>query len=209
MVDHLVHQPAGQGGFCVDHAAREHHFHGLAFADDLGQALRAAVTRNHAEAHFRKAHPGVGRSDAHVCRHGQFESATEGKPVDGGHHGLAALLDPVKQVALSAPCQVLALGLVEVRKFLDVRAGHKGFLARARQDDDPHIVVVLGGFEGGTQGVNDAAVERVERFGTVNRQGEDSVLQGFQNKGHERGVARSRYRTKLHNATLGILPRTA
>ena len=44
-------------------------------------------------------------------------------------------------------------------------------------------------------GAVDVAVERVERFGTVNRQGEDSVLQGFQNKGHERGVARSRYRS--------------
>ena len=38
LVHDLVHQPAGQGGFRVDHAAGEHHFHGLAFADTLFRA---------------------------------------------------------------------------------------------------------------------------------------------------------------------------
>ena len=161
------------------------------------------------EADLRKSHAGVGRGDAHVGRHGQFQAAAQGESIDGSHHGLAALLDPVKQVALSAARQLLALGLVEVGEFLDVRAGHEGFFSCARQDDDANVWVVLGRFKGGAEGVNDVAVERIEGFRPMDRQGEDAILKGFQNKGHDVGLQIAECESKLRNAPPAFLPRTA
>ena len=209
MVDDLVDKPARECGFRVDHAAGQDHFHRLAFADDLSQTLGAAIPGNHPKAHLRQAHAGVGRGDAHVGRHGQFQAAAKGESVDGRHHRFAALLDPVEQVALTATRQLLALGLVEVGEFFDVRAGHEGLFARASQDDDANFWVVLGRFKGRAEGVDDVAVERIEGFRPMDRQGEDAILEGFQNKGHDVGLQIAECESKLRNAPPAFLPRTA
>ena len=144
------------------------------------KALGPAVAGDHAQAHLGQPHAGVGGGHTHVRRHGQFKSAAEGKPVDGGHHRLAALLHTVEQVSLSAAGQIFALRLVEICEFLDVRPGHEGLLSGAREDDDPDVCVVLSGFDGRGQGVDDLTVEGVERFRPGDGQGENPVFQGFQ-----------------------------
>ena len=119
------------------------------------------------------------------------------------------MLDPVKQVALSAACQLLALGLVEAGEFFDVRAGHEGFFSRACQDNDANLWVVLCRFKGRAEGVDDIAVECIEGFRPMDRQGEDAILEGFQNKGHDVGLQIAECESKLRNAPPAFLPRTA
>ena len=110
---------------------------------------------------------------------------------------------------MSAACQLFALDSVEVGEFFDVSAGHKGFFSRACQDDDANVWVVLGRFKGRAEGVDDVAVERIEGFRPMDRQGEDAILEGFQNKGHDVGLQIAECESKLRNAPPAFLPRTA
>ena len=72
--------------------AAKDHFHGLALAHQLRQALRAAVAGDHAEAHFGQAQLGGVAGHAEVAAHGQFQSTAERETVHRSDHGLVHAL---------------------------------------------------------------------------------------------------------------------
>src|SRR6185436_2833265 len=68
----------------VDHVAGEDEAHGLADADEAGEALRAAAARDEAELDLRLAEARLFRGDPDVARQRELASAAQAEAVDHG-----------------------------------------------------------------------------------------------------------------------------
>ena len=124
-------------------AAGEDHLHRLRFADDAGQALRAARAGDHAELDLGLAELGGVGGEDEIAHHRELASAAERESGDGGDDRLARLRD-----VLPAGDEVAEESLGEglVLHLLDVGAGGERLLG-AGQHDRADGGVGLEGFE--------------------------------------------------------------
>ena len=155
--------------------AGQDHLERLAPTHHAGQPLRSAAARDDAEVHLGEPELGVLRGDADVAGERQLEPAAEGEAADGRDDGLRA------PVHLAAVVEALALlakarGHGRLEELLDVRPRREGALARARDDDGPHVLVLSQVGEDAEQFPAHGIVLGIERGGAVERDRDDVVL---------------------------------
>ena len=151
------------------------------------QPLRAAVAGNESELHLGLAELGVVAGQSHGAGHGEFAAAAERESVDAGDDRLAQVLDGVDD-GLSLMRVGLGRDRRVLRQLADVGAGDEGLLARAGEDDDANVGIVLGRGEGLLDLLHGGHVQRVEHLGPVDGDVGDVVLRfGFNvlEVGHE------------------------
>lgn len=83
----MIAQPQPIRGPARDHAPREDQLLGLAFADELAQAIGPACPGDNAETGFWQADLGDGGEDAEGGREGELEAAAKGDRGYGGYGG--------------------------------------------------------------------------------------------------------------------------
>ena len=107
---------------------------GLGQAAEPGQALGAAGAGNQAQLYLRLPHQDARGRHAEMAGHGQFQSAAQGRPVDGGHHRLGAIFDAVVKFVKGEDLFAEGLDFGGILDFGDVGAGHEIFSGAG--DDD-------------------------------------------------------------------------
>src|SRR5580765_6442217 len=110
--------------FGGNHFSGEAEFMRDAFAAQARQALRAAVTGNDAELHFRLAELGGFAGQANGAGKRELAAAAQGEAVDGADGRLAERFEEMKN-ALAEQRKILAVDWGAQGKFADVRAGNK------------------------------------------------------------------------------------
>ena len=92
-LDHFVEQRRlGEQGD-RQRFARQHHVECALDADQTGQTLRTAGTRQQAELHLRQTDPGGGERDAMVAAHRELETAAERHAFDRSDHRLVEIVE--------------------------------------------------------------------------------------------------------------------
>ena len=156
-LDHLVDHPER---LCLGgrhHRAAHDHIERRRHADQTGQALRAARSRDDAERHLRQPDPGAGRREPHVTAERQLEAAPQRHAVDGGDDRLLGCFEGVDQRG-----QMRGPGGRGLAEFADVGAGAE-HLARPGDNDRAHRPVSGGRLERGLQAGPHGEPETVDR----------------------------------------------
>jgi hypothetical protein len=130
------------------------------------QALGAAAAGQHAELHFGLAEMRMRRGDAERAGQGRFEAAAEGEAIDRGDHRLTQVFDQVEG-RLGGPARRFGLDRRGPGELADVRAGRKGLVAGAGEDDAAYRGIVARILKGGAQVGQSQPVERVEHRRTI------------------------------------------
>ena len=92
-LDHFVEQRRLREQGDRQRLARQHHVECALDADQTGQTLRTARTRQQAELHLRQADPGAGERNAMVAAHRELETAAERHAFDRGDHRLVEIIE--------------------------------------------------------------------------------------------------------------------
>ncbi|MNE41244.1 hypothetical protein D3C80_1353040 [compost metagenome] len=159
----------------IDQAAAQAHFHGLGLAHGAGQALGAAHARQHAEVDFRLAESGVVTGQNEIAHQRQLTAAAQGETVDRRDDRLAAV---GYAVAVAEQVVDVDLRIGQLRHFLDVGTGGKGFF-RTGQDDAADVRVGFEAIEGLVQFADDLRIQRIQRLWTVEGDQANAAV-GFQ-----------------------------
>jgi hypothetical protein len=110
----------------------------------------------------------IGRRDADVTRERELEAATEREAVDSGDDRLPAAVHRLPEVE-AAPLLAEAHGDERLHELADVGAGGERALARARHDDDFHVLVARDAVEATREIATHRLVHGVVDVGTVER----------------------------------------
>ena len=81
--DDFIEKAPLERGFRVDHVPSHNQLASASVANSMRKALSAAKTRNQRQIDLGLAEPRLFARNNQVARHRQFQSSTEGKPVDG------------------------------------------------------------------------------------------------------------------------------
>ena len=127
----------------------------------------------------------MGGGNANVHRQGHGDADADRWAVDGGDHRLSALVDAQRQQAPAIGAEAAFPVRAGVRIKGVASGGEIGpgaeAAAGAGDDDGPHPVVCVGGVEGVDHFRLHFLGEGVELLRTIERQGEDAILQVGQN----------------------------
>ena len=139
-VDQFVHDAGFESIAGRDGIAGGTHFEGFDDAGEAREALRAAGAGDNAKFYFGLADLGAGNGNAVVAGHGEFQSAAEGRAVDGDDDGFPAVFDFQQDRQQACAARLSSAG--EFAEFFNVRAGHEG-AAAADQDRGFHRVIFV------------------------------------------------------------------
>ena len=123
----------------------------------------------------------VGRQH-HVAGQRQADPETRAGPAHGGQHWLAHrahlgndFMNGMDEgLEFTPDYRLVGLGVDRLLEIFYIAAGHE-MLARAGNDDRPHTIIRRGGGDSAGEIANHRVIERVERCGTVERDGGDAV----------------------------------
>jgi hypothetical protein len=163
-LDNAVRQAHAEGFVAAHTAAGEDEVHGVAVADEAGQADGAAVDEGDTPAAAEDAEDRVASGHAHVAPGSQLEPASDRVALDGGDHGLGEqhAARAHRAVTLHAAHAVAGAGgdCLEVGSRAEVAAS-------AREDGDSESLVRLEAAEGGRQGLGGLAIDGIADLGAV------------------------------------------
>jgi hypothetical protein len=111
-----------------------------------------------------------------VAGHGELQSSTQRKTIDGRNERLAGLLNAVKHQGLSAGGQGLAFFGRKRRKLRDVRAGNKGLFSGAGKHHGPNSGMRVQTNYFFVKFLQDRRIQRVQLCGAVDGDHGHAVL---------------------------------
>ncbi|EAU62248.1 hypothetical protein STIAU_6571 [Stigmatella aurantiaca DW4/3-1] len=169
----VQHQPVLLGLGRRHVTAREDELLGAHLPHQPREPLRAAEARDDAECHLGHPQLCLLRGVDEIARQGQLAAPAEREAIHRRDGGAAQVLqhahDPLAQGSeLAGPLRA------DGGHLGDVRAGHEGLLAPARDDEDAGVRAQRP--ERGLHLEERLGVERVERLGPINREGRDRAL---------------------------------
>jgi hypothetical protein len=139
----------------------------------------AAERRRHTEIDFGLGKGCAVTGDGEMDGFGDFATAAEREPVDGGNHRFPERFQACSH-GLSAPDEVAHRGIGALAntagKFVDVGASGECALAGAVEHHDAHAGINLDLVEQGHQAVDQLVAERVELVGAVGGDQRDPVV---------------------------------
>lgn len=122
-----AHQAPLVGGDSIDGITTHQHVKSTSQSYPLDQPLGPPVAGNETKVNFGLSHAGGWRGDTEMAGHGQFQTTTQGKTVDGGQNWFGGLSQAVHD-AVTGLGQFAGFGGGIVRKFGDISTGRKGFV---------------------------------------------------------------------------------
>src|SRR5439155_4036657 len=160
--DHLLHESPLRGAASGDGLAAEDHEPRAAGSDDAWQPLRAAATRQDADADFGQADARVLGRDPDVARERDLERATHAEAVDRDDEWLWERLDAVGEALDTLPARV-GIRLEERRELRDVGPGAEAARPRAAQERDARRSVGRERIQRRLERADDRPAHRVHR----------------------------------------------
>src|ERR1700674_2723 len=148
---------------------------GATLSHQARQSLRAAAARNKSEGNFRLAELRRVHCDSDRASHRSLAAAAERKAIDRRYHGLAEVLDEIKDL-LPETARPLRIERSGFAKLADVGARYECFAARARQDDAMHCRIISRVLEGRSNVRPRRRVQGVEHLGPIDGHVGDGVL---------------------------------
>ena len=170
----FLNKTDASGFLCADDIRRVDQILGHAFANQSGESLGAAESRNQTQTDFRLSELRLCGCDADIARHGQLAAAAQRKTIHRCDDRLADVLNEV-HCPVSCLCENSCLDGVELCHFRNVSACDEGS-AFTCQDRYSGSLISIEFCKSIIELCKDFAVERVERFRSVDRDIRDSVF---------------------------------
>ena len=158
-----VHESNFQGLFGPDAATGKNQLFGFSPANQTGQALSAAGSRNNGQARFGQSHRSVGRGNANITGQGQFSSPAQCDAVHSRNHRFVEFFDGRKQIS-NRKYVFFHLLRFQGGPFFQISARTEGLLPCSRDDDDTHILAESIGGNLVSQSTQHGKIERIHHL---------------------------------------------
>ena len=138
----MIHQTNALRLLGGNHFPRQAKLMRHTFAAETRQPLRTAIAGQNSQFHFGLAQLGGLTGDANRAGKRQFTAAAQRKSVNHTNGRFSHRLQQMEN-ALAVQRKLFAIHRSLHRQFADIRARHKGFFARARQNQHAHAGVIV------------------------------------------------------------------
>ena len=175
--DFFADQAISQRLLAADRLARTDHLRGALDADEARQTLRATCAGDDAEVRFGLAGEDAEAllRDARFARHRELDAAAKREAVERGDGRLLHCADDVDATLAAARGRFAFRNGLDLGEEVHVSAADEGLLAKAREHNALHALVLVAFDEARGDLFEHALIERVEDLGPTDRQHRDAV----------------------------------